>query len=214
LVFARCIKEMSRLWPEQAWTCNMSRHSITHITTPVSCSHSSSFHCNHTSTHNPHTHDFRWVPDGLQSDVNTNQVMVNIDTSVLITNSNLNDFHIKINSDFNTVSEWFMVNSLSLNLTKIFYGIKIVRMQKYIIYIIMGCKRRESCRHLFRKLKILPLLSQYILSLFLFVINNRNQFKINSEINSTNSRLFRNFPQPRSNLSKYQKGFQHPHTEL
>jgi hypothetical protein len=80
----------------------------------------------------------------------------------------------------NTISEWFRVNSLSRNLNKTFYGIKVFRMHKCIVRIVMGCKRRESCRHLFRKLKILPLPSQCILTLLLFVINNRNQFTINS----------------------------------
>jgi hypothetical protein len=76
----------------------------------------------------------------------------------------------------------------------------------------MSCKK--SYRHLFRKLKILPLPSQYALSSLLFVINNRYQFTINSEIHNTNSRQFNNFHQPRYNLSKYQEGLQHWHTQL
>jgi len=32
------------------------------------------------------------------------------------------------------------------------HSIKVFRMQKYIIHIMMGCKKRESCRNLFRKL--------------------------------------------------------------
>jgi hypothetical protein len=123
-------------------------------------------------------------------------VIVNIDTSILITNPHLNDFQIKMNSVFDTISEWFMVNSLSLNLNKTFYGIKVFRMLRYIIRIMMDCKRRESYRHLFRKLKILPLSSQYILPLLLFVISNRNQFTTNSEIHSIHSRQFNNFYQP------------------
>ena len=141
--------------------------------------------------------------------MDTDRVMVNIDTGILITNPNLNDFQIKMNSVFNTISQWFMVNSPSLTLNKTFYGINVFR-----IRIMMGCKRRESCRLLLRKLKILPSPSQYILSLLLFVINNRNQFTINSEIHSINSRQFNNFHQPRSNLSKHQKGLQHSHTQL
>ena len=140
--------------------------------------------------------------------------MVNIDTGILITNPNLNYFQIKMHSVFNTICEGFVVNSLSLNLNKTFYSIKVFRMHKYIIRIVTGCKRRESCRHLFRKLKILPLPSQHILSLLLFVINNRNQFTIHSEIDSINSRQFNDFHQPRSNLSKYQKGPQHSDREL
>jgi hypothetical protein len=110
-----------------------------------------------------------------------------------------------MNSVFNTICEWFMVNSFFLNLNKTFSGRKVFRMHKYIIRIKMGCKRREPCWHLFRKLKILPLPSQYILSLLLFVMNNRNQFTINSEIHSINSREFSHLHQPRYSLCKYQE---------
>jgi hypothetical protein len=140
--------------------------------------------------------------------------MVNIDTGILITNPNSNNFQIKINPVFNTICEWFMVNSPSLNLNKTFYSTKVLRMHKYIIRITTGSKRRESCRHLFRTLKTLPLPSQHVLSLLLFVINNRNQFTIHSEIHSINSRQFNNYHQPKSNLSKYQKGPQHSDREL
>jgi hypothetical protein len=165
-VFSRRIKEMLQLRPEQVWT--MHRAVTCNTTASVTCSHSSSFCCNRTSTHKPRTRDFSWAPDGLQTDINTDRVIVNIDTSILITNPHLNDFQIKMNSVFNTISEWFMVNSLSLNIYKTFYGIKVFRMHKYIIRIVVGCKRGESYRHLFRKLKILPLPSQYILPLLLF----------------------------------------------
>jgi hypothetical protein len=191
LAFVHRITEMLQLRPEQVWTVHLAEARDT--TAPLSSSHSSSFCCNRTSTHKPHTHDFSWVPHGLQIDIDRDWVMVNIDTSILITNPNLNDFQIKMNSVFNTISEWFMVNSLSLNLNKTFYGIKVFRMHKYIIHFMMGCKRRESCRHLFRKLKILPLPCQYILPLLLFIINNRKQFTTNSEIHSINSRQFNSF---------------------
>jgi hypothetical protein len=42
---------------------------------------------------------------------------------------------------------------------------KIFKMQKRIVRIMMGCKNRVSCRNLFRRLGILPLVSQYIFSL-------------------------------------------------
>jgi hypothetical protein len=62
----------------------------------------------------------------------------------------------------------------------IFWGnspdsIKIFRLQK-IIRIMMGCRK------LFPDLEILPLRSQYILSLLLFVIGNKSQFQVNYEI--------------------------------
>ena len=40
----------------------------------------------------------------------------------------------------------------------------------------MGYGYRESCRELFKQLKILTLSSQYIFSLLLFVVNNRDYF--------------------------------------
>jgi len=59
---------------------------------------------------------------------------------------------------------------------------KIFRMQKRIVKIMIGCRKEVSCRNLFRKLKILPFMSQYILSLMVFSIKNKNQFTVNSEI--------------------------------
>jgi hypothetical protein len=47
---------------------------------------------------------------------------------------------------------------------------------------------RDSCREHFKKLKILPLQSQYILSFLLFVVNNRDYFMANSEIHNINTR--------------------------
>jgi hypothetical protein len=50
------------------------------------------------------------------------------------------------------------------------YGTKIFRLQNCLIRIIFGCKSRDSCRQLFKKIQILPLPSQYILTLLLFVV--------------------------------------------
>jgi len=52
----------------------------------------------------------------------------------------------------------------------------------------MGCGNRNFCRIVFKKLKMLPLLIQYMLSLLTFVVNNRDQFLINSEIHNINTR--------------------------
>jgi hypothetical protein len=68
------------------------------------------------------------------------------------------------------------------------HSIKIFRMQKNAIRIMLGYRRRVSCRNLFRKLEILPLASQYILSLMLFVVKNKNEFVVNSEIHGINTR--------------------------
>jgi len=54
-------------------------------------------------------------------------------------------------------------------------------MQKRIVRIMIVCKCRVLCRNLFRRLEILPLVSQYILSFMLLVVKNKNVFILNSE---------------------------------
>ena len=44
-----------------------------------------------------------------------------------------------------------------------------------------GCGNRASCRSLFKKFHILPLKSQYMLSLLMFVVQNKTLFLTNSE---------------------------------
>jgi len=78
---------------------------------------------------------------------------------------------------------YYNFNSI-INYGLTFWGIsphskKIFRMQKRIVKIMMGCRKEVSRRNLFRKLKILPLMSQYILSLMMFIIKNKNQFTVN-----------------------------------
>jgi len=79
-------------------------------------------------------------------------------------------------------------------------------MQKRVIRMITDCGNRDSCRILFKKLKIWPLISQYILSLLIFVVNNREEFLINSDIHNINIRHISNFLLPLENLGIYQKG--------
>jgi len=52
----------------------------------------------------------------------------------------------------------------------------IFKMEKRVIRIIMRCGYRVSCRELFMELKILPLSLQYIFSLLLFMVYNRDYF--------------------------------------
>jgi len=93
----------------------------------------------------------------------------------------------------------------------IFWGnspdsIKIFRLQKKIIRIMMGCRSGDSCRKLFPNLEILPIPSQYILSLLLFMIKNKNQFQVNSKIHKINTRQHANLHKSFVNATKYQKG--------
>jgi len=85
------------------------------------------------------------------------------------------------------------------------HSIQIFQMHKRVIRSIMGCGTRDSCRILFKKLKVLPLMSQYLLSLLIFVVNNRDPFLINSEIHNTSTRHSSNFHLTSANLDIYQK---------
>jgi hypothetical protein len=70
----------------------------------------------------------------------------------------------------------------------------------------MGCKRRVSCKNMLRRLEILPFISQYILSLMLFVVKNKNYFTLNL-VNYTNStRQLNNLYQPVTNFAIHQTG--------
>ena len=85
-------------------------------------------------------------------------------------------------------------------------SIKIFRLQKKIIRIMTSCRSTDSCRKLFLNLEILPLPSQYTFSLLLFMLRNKNQFLVNSEIHHIDTRQHANFHQPSVNVTKYQKG--------
>ena len=85
------------------------------------------------------------------------------------------------------------------------YRVKIFRIQKNTIRIIMGHRSRKSCKDLFKKLKMIPLQSQYILSLLLFAVNDKEQYKLHSEIQSIKTRQISNLHQTLSNLAPYQK---------
>ena len=69
-----------------------------------------------------------------------------------------------------------------------YYSNVIFKLQKRVIRIITGIRNRESCREHFKTLKILPLQSQYILSLLLSVIDNVDHFKRNFEVHHINTR--------------------------
>jgi len=79
------------------------------------------------------------------------------------------------------------------------------QLQKRVIRFITGIRNRESCREHFRTLKILPLQSQYILSLLIFVIDNKDHFKRNFEVHHINTRNKLSLHQPLSNPSICQK---------
>jgi hypothetical protein len=69
----------------------------------------------------------------------------------------------------------------------------------------MNARNRDSCCQLFRNLKILPLKSQYIFSLLLFVAENRELYESNSEIHNINTRFSSDLHTPTANLTTFQK---------
>jgi hypothetical protein len=64
---------------------------------------------------------------------------------------------------------------------------KLQKLQKKIIKM-TNLGPRDSCWNIFKELKILPLQSQYIFSLLLFIVKNKEVFKTNFEIYSINTR--------------------------
>jgi len=64
---------------------------------------------------------------------------------------------------------------------------------------------RVSCRNLFNKLQILPLTSQYMLSLLMCVVQNKS-FLTNNENYNLDTKQRNNLYLPQANLTIYQKG--------
>ena len=67
-------------------------------------------------------------------------------------------------------------------------------------------RNTDSCREYFKRLKILPLQSRYLLSLLLFVAENIDHFRLNSEIHGFNTESKSNLHLPPSKLTVYQRG--------
>jgi hypothetical protein len=73
----------------------------------------------------------------------------------------------------------------------------------------MGRGYRESCRDLFKELDILPLRSQYIYSLMMFVIKNREKFVTNKDYHKLKTRQDLNMHMHQVNLAIFSKGVYH-----
>jgi hypothetical protein len=81
------------------------------------------------------------------------------------------------------------------------YSNAIFKMQKRIIMIMVEVRNRFSCTEYFKRLKILLLQSQYLLSCLLFVADNGYYFRSNSEIHSFNTKNKLNLHPPLSKLT-------------
>jgi len=86
------------------------------------------------------------------------------------------------------------------------YSDDIFKIQKRIIRIIMNSSRNASCWQLFKDLNILPIQSQYIYSILLFVTKHKDQFLSNSQVNKINTRQTFDLYVPTENLTVYQNG--------
>ena len=81
----------------------------------------------------------------------------------------------------------------------------IFKIQKRIIQT-TNSARNNTCRPLFKQLRILPLPSQYLFSLLVFVVNNKKLFLPNSSIHNVNTRNNDNLHLPFMSLTLVQKG--------
>jgi hypothetical protein len=84
--------------------------------------------------------------------------------------------------------------------------INLFRLQKKAIRIICGIHNRVSCREYFKQLKILPLQSQYLFSILMFVANNINHYKFCSQIHDITTRHTHDLYQPTSSLLVFMNG--------
>jgi len=79
----------------------------------------------------------------------------------------------------------------------------VFKIQKRTIRTMMGARNRDSCRGLFKQLKIPPFYAQYIYSLVTFVVNNRKLFPDNAELYTRNNSYNLHLPLP--HLTKFKK---------
>ena len=70
----------------------------------------------------------------------------------------------------------------------------------------MGSSSRDSCHELLKNLEILLLGSQYIFSLPVFVVKNRELFRSNSDVHNINTKYNSHLHLPITNLAVFQKG--------
>jgi hypothetical protein len=93
----------------------------------------------------------------------------------------------------------------------IFWGIsssslELFKLQKRVVRIMTGQGNRTSCRDLFKKLEILPLKSQYIFSILLFVVKNKKHFITNYDNHNVETRQYENLHFPHLRLTLCQNG--------
>jgi hypothetical protein len=86
------------------------------------------------------------------------------------------------------------------------HSITVFRLQKKAVPIMEECGNRVSCRDLFQKLHILRLISKYVLSLLMCVVQRKDLSTTNIESHNLETRQSKNLYAPQANLSTFQKG--------
>jgi len=83
---------------------------------------------------------------------------------------------------------------------------QVFKLQKRVIRVMSGVGPRSSCRSLFRKLNILPIACQYVLSLMLFIVDNQKDFLTNAHVHGLDTRNKNHLYLSIVSLSCVQKG--------
>jgi hypothetical protein len=86
------------------------------------------------------------------------------------------------------------------------FSMRIFRIQKRIIKVISGLRPRDSCREAFKNWGILPLQSQYIFFLLIFIVNNMGFYNLTSQTHDFKTRHNFDLYRPQTNLSLCQRG--------
>jgi hypothetical protein len=87
-------------------------------------------------------------------------------------------------------------------------------LHKTAIRIITGSSNRDSCRNLFKQLRVLPLTPQYVLSILLFVVKNKDHFITNYDSHGISTRRSKNFHLPSASTSIHQHSVQYAGIEV
>jgi hypothetical protein len=72
-----------------------------------------------------------------------------------------------------------------------------------MIRIMTNLTPRDSCRVMFKELRILPFYSQYIYSVLIYLAGNIQLYTMNREVHNYNTRNSSNFHLPNANLTKH-----------
>ena len=80
------------------------------------------------------------------------------------------------------------------------HSIEVFGLQKKIISIMMGARSKDSCGEFFKILGILSLTAQYIYSITMLIVTNKEYFMENSTLYDIKTRNNKNLFQPHLNL--------------